>query len=115
MGNYLDRFPQILASSLAPSHMLIYLSSGDVAISGKINVQVSFVFAKVKIGFAAMVEDEYLAVFGWSHSPSIHVHVGVDLIIVTFSPCVLRSKPVLDATGSELLGYNLVKGRVSYQ
>lgn len=64
MRDHLDGAAEIVPSSFLLYHMLVNLASGDIVVPVEVDVQVSLVIAKVKVGLTAVVEDEALAVPG---------------------------------------------------
>lgn len=62
VGNDLHGFTQIVALALALDDVLIDLAGGDVVVAGEGDVEVALVVAEIEVDFAAIGEDEDLAV-----------------------------------------------------
>jgi hypothetical protein len=56
--NNLDRFADVLASTLLLDDVLVDLACGDVVLAREGDVEVAFVVAKVEVDFTAIVEDK---------------------------------------------------------
>jgi hypothetical protein len=70
MRHNLDRFPKIIASTLALDNVLVDLSGGDVVLAGQGDVEISLVVPEIKVDFTAIVEDKAFSVPGRLVSPS---------------------------------------------
>jgi hypothetical protein len=92
----LDRLAQVRALAFLLNHVLVYLAGGDVVVAREGDVEVALVIAEIEVDFAAVGQDEDLAVpVQWSmglpwlwwaehalagvHSPGVDIEVGVDL------------------------------------
>lgn len=62
MRDDLDRFAEVIATSLSFNDMMIYLAGRDVVFSSQFDTEISFVVAQVQIGFSTVVKDKYFAV-----------------------------------------------------
>lgn len=54
----LHRLPKVVATTFTLNDMLVYLASSNVVLASESNVEVPFVVAKVKVDFAAIIEDK---------------------------------------------------------
>lgn len=62
MGNDLHGLAQIVAATLTLDDGFVDLASGDVAVTGQLDAEVSLVVAEIEIAFAAISEYKALSV-----------------------------------------------------
>ena len=105
MRHDLHRLAEVVALALALDDVLVDLACGDVVVAREGDVEVALIVAQVEVDFAAVGEDEHLAVprrrlvcqlgvcrvvrrvlFG-IHSPSVDIEVGVHLDGRDVQPC----------------------------
>ena len=80
MRDDLHGFTQIFAGTFLVQHMPIYLAGGEVGEFVQVFVDKSFVVAKVKVGFRAIVGYINLAVLERAHCARIHIDIRIKLL-----------------------------------
>ena len=80
VGDHLHRAPQVLAVAFGGNDRRVDGPGGGVGVPGQVLVNESLVVAEVKVGLAAVVGDEHLAVLKGVHGPRVDVDVGVELL-----------------------------------
>mmetsp|Transcript_45722 Transcript_45722/g.108344 ORF Transcript_45722/g.108344 Transcript_45722/m.108344 type:complete len:242 (-) Transcript_45722:77-802(-) len=86
----LHSLAEVLALPLPLNHLLVDLARRDVVVRTQGDVQKALVVAQIEVGFAAIVQDEGLAMLKGRHRSSIHVEVRIDLDHVDLPPAALK-------------------------
>ena len=79
MRDHLHGLAQVLALALLRDDALVNLAGGDVVVPRQSRIHESLVVAQVQVGFAAVVQNEHLAVLERGHRAGVDVDVRVDL------------------------------------
>src|SRR5690606_14643533 len=71
---------EILSATLLGDHARVDLPRRHIGATAEIDIEKTLVVPDIKIGFCAVVGDEYLPVLERVHCPRVDVEVGVELL-----------------------------------
>ena len=77
--NHLNGRAQIVTTALLAQHVFVHAASGEVVVLGHGGADEPLVVAQVKVGFSAVLGDEYFTMLERAHGARINVDVGVQL------------------------------------
>ena len=76
--NNLYRGTEVVAATFAGDHIFVDAASGEVVGLSHLHPDKALVVSEIKIGFGAVIGDEYLAVLKRAHGPRVDIDVGVE-------------------------------------
>ena len=79
MRNHLHRTAQVIAAPLFVNHAFVNLAGGEVVRFFHLHRDEALVVTEVKIGFRAVIGNEYLAVLKRRHRAWIDVDIRIQL------------------------------------
>ncbi len=77
--DYLYRATEIIATTLAPQHLLVDLAGGEVVATRHAGAHETLVMPEIEVGFGAVLGHEHLPVLERAHGAGVDIDVGVEL------------------------------------
>ena len=93
VGDDLHRGAQVVAPALPVQHGPVDLAGGHGAVAGEVLVHEPLVVAQVQVRLGSVLGDEHLAVLIGTHSPRVHIDIGVELLVPHPDAPLLQKPP----------------------
>ena len=93
VGDDLHRGAQVVAPALPVQHGPVDLAGGHGAVAGEVLVHEPLVVAQVQVRLGPVLGDEHLAVLIGTHSPRVHIDIGVELLVPHPDAPLLQKPP----------------------